>query len=278
MTQSKTQKIIIDTNGNEVAMIRIDKTLKELMEEKPSSRWDVEYWMPHYDQLFSELKNSKFEVVNLQDLMKDGIEGITYGQVGQRIYDKNGDIQYLQVSNVRRTGIDVYVKYARIKSGSHNDPIRSRLKELDILLINGGVGSLGRACLALDKDTKYNISQDIDRVRLKVPEQAFYVSVYLNSHFGIEQIERFTKGVSGQTKIGFDHVYSIRIPKLPTGVLKNIESEYRKMAISHDKAMQAKKDGNEAEYKKHIEKADKLLKDLIARTEAVIRGERDDVI
>ena len=42
--------------------------------------------------------------------------------------------------------------------------------------------------------------------------------------------------------------------------------------------MDAKKNNQEAEYKKNIEIAEKMLKDLIAKTEAVIRGERKDVI
>lgn len=278
MAQSKTQKIIKDTQGNEVALLRVDKTLRELTEEKPSSRWDVEYWMPKYDRLFAELYASKFKIVKLEDLMLEGINGITYGQVGQRLYDKNGEVQYLQVSNVRRTGIDIHAKYARIKAGTHNDPSRSRLKVLDLLIINGGVGSLGRTCLLLDESLEYNISQDIDRIRLKLPNKSFFVAVYLNSQFGLEQIERFTKGVSGQTKIGFDHVYYIRIPELPNSILDHIETEYKKMSEFHDKAMKAKKSGNEAEYKKHIAKTEQMLKDLVARTEAVIRGEREDVI
>ena len=50
------------------------------------------------------------------------------------------------------------------------------------------------------------------------------------------------------------------------------------MSKYHDRAMEAKKKGNDAEYKKNIEIAEKMLKDLIAKTEAVVRGERKDVI
>lgn len=42
--------------------------------------------------------------------------------------------------------------------------------------------------------------------------------------------------------------------------------------------MEGKKKGDEAAYRKNIETAEKMLKDLIARTETVIRGERKDVI
>jgi len=42
--------------------------------------------------------------------------------------------------------------------------------------------------------------------------------------------------------------------------------------------MKTKKNNNEAEYKKNIEIAEKMLKDLIVKTGAVIHGERKDII
>ena len=42
--------------------------------------------------------------------------------------------------------------------------------------------------------------------------------------------------------------------------------------------MEAKSKGNEADYKENIEIAELMLKDLITKTEAVIRGEREDVV
>lgn len=50
------------------------------------------------------------------------------------------------------------------------------------------------------------------------------------------------------------------------------------MSAYHDKAMEGKKKSDEDAYKKNIETAEKMLKDLIARTEAVIRGDKKDVI
>jgi restriction endonuclease S subunit len=258
-------------------MIRVDKTLKEMMEEKPYGRLDPEYYLPEYDDLFLEMRLGKFDINTLGNFILPGTEGITYGQVGERHYSKKGKVQYLQVSNITFTGIDVFAKFALVDSGSHNDPPRSRLKENDILLLNGGVGSIGRSCVLLKKDKEYNISQDIDRVRVQ-GINPIYVSVFINSFFGQKQIERFQKGVSGQTKIGFDHVKSIKIPVIPEKIQSHISGEYKKMSAYHDKAMEAKAEGNETKYKKNIEIAETMLKELIAKTEAVIRGEREDVV
>lgn len=42
-------------------------------------------------------------------------------------------------------------------------------------------------------------------------------------------------------------------------------------------AMEAKKKGNESNYKTNLENAEKMLRGLIKKTEEVIRGERDDI-
>lgn len=271
-------QITKDQTGREAVMLRADKTLRQLMEEKPSSRWDPEYWHPKYEEILAILMNSNFKTSTLNDLMLDGIKGITYGQVGKRIYDKNGTVQYLQVSNIQKTGVDTFSSFALIKGNSYNDPPRSRLKELDLLLINGGVGSIGRSCVLVNKEKEYNISQDVDRIRFTNPIFGFYVAVFLSSLFGRLQIERYTKGVSGQTKFGFEHVRSITIPILTTDILKNIEKKYREMSTHHHKAIEAKKKDDKKEYKTNLEIAESILKDLITNTEAVIKGERSDVI
>ena len=95
--------------------------------------------------------------------------------------------------------------------------------------------------------------------------------------FGWSQIQKIISGV-GTVNINFDEIRSIKIPVLPDLVQSHIESEYKKMSFYHDKAMEAKAKGDEAEYKENIEIAELMLKDLIAKTEAVIRGEREDVI
>jgi hypothetical protein len=258
-------------------MVRVDKSLKEMMEEIPYGRLDPEYYLPEYDALFSQMELGNYKINRLEKYILPGTEGITYGQVGARHYSESGDVQYLQVSNITLTGIDLIAKFALVDSGSHNDPHRSRLKENDILLLNGGVGSLGRSCVLLKKDNEYNISQDIDRIRVNGIEPTF-VSIFINSFFGQKQIERFQKGVSGQTKIGFDHVKSIRIPIIPPKIQSHIRKQYEKMGSYHNKAMEAKLKNNDSDYKKNIQIAEPLLKELIEKTEAVIRGERKDII
>lgn len=269
MIQSKTQKIIKDTNGNEVVMIRIDKTLKDLMEGKPSSRWDVDFWHPNYDDLFLTIR--KFKTVLLDDHRDEIKSGFRSGGVK---FTERG-FPYIQVRNVLETGLDLFnTDNIGVDSGARQS--NKKLAYGDILLNRSGQGSVGRLTVFLGNEEAY-VGGHVYRFSVKKLSPV-YVTVFLKTKYGKEQIHRFESGVSGQTELDLEEILHIEIPLLEIGVVKNIENEYALMSKSHDQAMKSKKAGNEAEYKKHIEKADKQLKDLIARTEAVIRGERDDVI
>ncbi|MFH1233778.1 MAG: hypothetical protein V1649_03985 [Patescibacteria group bacterium] len=97
------------------------------------------------------------------------------------------------------------------------------------------------------------------------------------TEFGQSQIEKVFHGISS-AKISTKEIWQIKVALVNDAIQQQVKSEYKKMSKYHDKAMEAKKSNHEVEYKKNIETAEKMLKDLIAKTEAVIRGERDDII
>lgn len=256
---------------NNFAMVRVDKTDRDLLNEKPAGRFDPQYWEITFQSLL-ETMSSK----HTTKLLGDSIDFITYGQVGSRIYSKKGTVRYIQTINITSTGIDYFIKEAFIDEGSHNDPDRSRIKYRDVLLGNAGMGGLGKCVIFLSRSDKVNISQDIDILRVK-NINPFYVTVFLKSEFGNSQIWVRSKGV-GAPKLPFDEIKAIKIPILSDTVQSHIETGYKKMSVYHDKAMEAKAEGNETKYKKNIETAEAMLKELIAKTEAVIRGEQEDVV
>lgn len=271
MVDLKTFQITKDQNGREIVMVRVDKTAKDLMEEKPFSRWDPEYWHPNSQGLLEEI-SSEYDLKLIGDL----VAFITYGQVGKRIYDENGDVDYIQTINLQKTGIDYEIKRAKIKADSHNDPARSRLKRGDLLLGNSGMGGLGKVAIFSEKTRKVNISQDIDILRFNNINQ-YYVAVYLKTKFGNKQIWSRSKGV-GAPKISFAEIKAIKIPVLPNTVQSHIEAKYKKMSFYHEKAMGAKERHEEIEYKKNAETANRIHDELIALTEAVIIRKRKDII
>jgi hypothetical protein len=152
---------------------------------------------------------------------------------------------------------------------------RTHLKVEDILFAGSGVGAIGRVGI-VEKISKKSCVGDLFLIRADKVNQ-YYLYVYLLTQFGQSQIERIFHGVQS-AKISTEEIGLIKVVILSDKVQANIESEYKKMSAYHFKAMDAKIKGDQQNFKKNIEIAEKMLKDLIARTEAVIRGERDDVI
>ena len=228
--------------------------------------------------------------------LPDGSKGITYGQVGTRKLSPRGAVRYLQVINIRDTGIDFAVKPDRVVEGSHNDPERSRVCALDILFTNNafrGTDTLIGRCVVVPHDYgKLNISQHIDRIRVD-GVNPFYVCCFLKSRFGALQVQRVMHGVDAMT-ISFGRIRAIEIPVLPEPVQFQIEREYREMARRHDRAMVIKERlldesgiepgqygeainelaNQDAGYKLAITEAQDRLKHLIGELEAILDGEQ----
>src|SRR3989442_1253329 len=211
---------------------------------RENNRWDAGY----YDHAFRENENRLTELGAvplgqfIPDELPDGSKGITYGQVGARHLSPRGAVRYLQVINIRDTGIDFAVKPDRVAAGSHNDPRRSRVLNGDILLTNTafrGTETLIGRCVVVHRDyRKVNISQDIDRIRV-VGVNAYYVGAFLKSKLGQSQVQRLVHGVDSQ-KINFGHIRSFRLPILRDELQKELEQQYMAMAKAHDRAMALK--------------------------------------
>lgn len=259
---------------NDFVMVRVDKTLKEMMEEKPSSRWDAGYWDPLLtisDDTFKDIKCPVKNIANFEEL-------ITYGPivVDKEFIPQKSGVAILNQKEIIFTGLDFS---SRIFAKENSPWVieRAKVKINDIVLARSGVGGVGKNKITI-VNHKINacVGCFVDILRLK-EISPYYVIVFWKGIFGRSQIQKIISGV-GTVNINFNEIRSIKIPVLPDLVQYHIETEYKKMAVYHDKAMEAKSEGNETKYKKNIETAGEMLKELIAKTEAVIRGEREDVI
>jgi hypothetical protein len=260
-----------DEKGQEIVMVRVDKTLKEIMEEKPASRWDPKYWHSKYDGLFLNLKTEK-----LRNYIKDiqgGGGGSHYSAfLGDKWDEKGKFATYLHISALMSTGLNwVDAKY--IDEKTYNRLKTKQLQENDILLSNKG--TVGKS-VVVPRAFLRTVVGDTRVIRVK-EVNPYYICVYFKSFFGQTLSGRYKSGVASEGTT-VDQLYEFDIPFITESVQKNIESEYQKMSEYHDMAMEAKKNSDDAEYKKNIETAEKMLKDLIAKTEAVIRGEKKDII
>lgn len=273
MTDKNLVQVTLDSNTNrEAVMARVDKKMLDLVGEKPSSRWDSDYWHKKYDFLFSCLLSLKYPTILCDEI----INVMTNGN-RDREWASAGDekVRFIQVVNVLNTGIDftrgdtskIYAK----KNGV-GDPQRSRLLLKDIVLLSGATGSLGRCAVVNYLPEISNVSQDVNIIRLKenseiIPE---YFVLFMLSKFGQSQLERYSKGVSGQIKVTFDHIKSVIIPVLPRPLQDQLSKSYLGVSDLHKQAL-IKKQTSEGEYKSLLAKAAGLLREVIAQTENLLQ-------
>lgn len=276
MTQQKITQYIDETNG---LMIRTDKTLNDLNTEKPSSRWDPEYWHPDIDKIYLLFK-SKFgeESINKVGKYMTGVfQGDTFRAKKGDKYLKEGGNIIINVTDLLDSGID-WPKCKKISESHYNRTKRAEPKFGNILFIRLGGGSIGRTVVftKIPNEKKIGVTGHINKVLL-LGINPFYVDIFFKTSFGQRQIKRFESGTSNQTEFRQEDFASIFLPEIKKEIQDKIEQKYLEMTNSHDLAMEAKAKGNENEYKENLMKAQELLKDLVAKTEAVIKGERENV-
>jgi hypothetical protein len=154
---------------------------------------------------------------------------------------------------------------------------------------------IGRCVVITRNHGRLNISQDIDRVRVR-NIGPFYVGTFLKTKFGQLQIQRLVHGVDSQ-KINFGQVRSLLIPVLPATAQKQVQKQYLEMSKCHDSGMAIKEEilvsegidsgrygetinnlANEsARYRRMMAEARERLKHLISELEAVLEGEQKKI-
>lgn len=178
------------------------------VEDLRNNRWDSNYWRRDLLVSIEQLNSFKLPVFTL-----DEVSYITIGQSGKRTFIEEKDVQYIVIGDLIPTGINFNKRPRHVKSGSFNDPIRSRIQNEDVLMAISGGGSIGRTTLALEVENKTNISQDIALVRFN--DFPIYSSfLFLQSKWGVSQILRFENG-TGVTHLNQEEVKNIRVPLFP---------------------------------------------------------------
>lgn len=255
-------------------------------------RFDPDYWDEEFVTIESLLRHRAARSLG------DFVTFITYGQVGKRVLSPRGAVRYLQVVNIRDTGIDFLIKPDRVAEGTNNDPARSRVQKDDLLFVNnsfaGGTRMLGR-CIVVPKDYgKVNVSQHIDVVRLAGIDP-YFVGAVIKCEHGQAQVRRLKYGVSS-TELSFQQVKEILIPAADDDTQRAVRKMYLRMAAQHEKAMERKAEladgskhrsgrdreldelaGEDAVYQRLIGAAEATLREMLGRVEAYIRGEIDRI-
>ncbi len=271
-------------------------TVTTLGDIAQSNRFNPAYFEDRFVQVEQQLREMGANALGrfIPELLPDGSKGITYGQVGSRDFHPRGVVRYLQVINIRDTGIDFAIKPDRVAEGSHNDPPRSRVLKDDILLTNTafrGTETLIGRCVVLSRDFgKLNISQDIDRIRV-VGVSPYFVGAFLKTSYGQLQMQRVIHGVDSQ-KINFGRIRALLIPDIAKETQEEVQRQYVEMSKRHDRAMAIKERlledsgvdpgrfgetinalaNEKPAYGRAIKEAEERLGHLISQLELVIEG------
>lgn len=279
MNKSNLIQTTKDQEKREAVMIRVDKTLKDLMEERPQSRFDVNYWHPDIDKIMKTFV-SRFgtkNVTKLGDYITGVFQGDTFRAKKGDKYLKEGGNIIINVTDLLNTGIS-WPKCRRISESHYRRVKRAEPQIGDLLFIRLGGGSIGRTLVftGIPNENKIGITGHINRVTIK-GISSFYIDIFLKTYYGQRQIKRFESGTSNQTEFRQEDFSSIFIPNVSGDIQKAIEFEYKKMSGFHNKAMEARKKGDKKSYRKNLEAAERTLKALIKGTEELIEGKRKDV-
>lgn len=207
------------------------KALEPDMWEVPlpgdGARWDPAYYHPKYAENL-RLLGSLPNIVPFGEL----IGYTTYGQVGAREYARSG-MRLLTPANLVPsddgyvTGIDIRSHERFVPPSSRSDPARSRLRKGDLLLVNSGVGCIGRTAVFYS-DEPCNISQHINLIRVRGIEPE-YLAVYLQTEFARLQIGCEKCGV-GPCGINFSRIRSLLVPILAENLRRGIVQGYLRLS------------------------------------------------
>jgi hypothetical protein len=234
--------------------------------------WNPEYWDVRTGEVLSSLREGPWPLAPLGRLDAAGAEAgfiryTTYGAVGRRLFAPAGT-RYVGPRNLTPTGVDFRRQERFVPTGGPNDPVRSRLREGDILLCNSGVASVGRPAIFIGYPGAANIAQHINLIRVDGIDP-FYVTAYLHTRFVRAQLRRFQSG-TGAAGINFAQIRALQIPLAPPEVQASVAIAYRAMHRLHLQALEPSAACDDADALRARSLA--LLGDLVRRLEGLLVG------
>lgn len=271
-------QITKDQTGKEVLMVRTDKTMKTMLEEKPFSRLDVNYWHPKWDKIIQELKSSNIDKKYLFEFFKDDGWLISTDHVRAskgEVEAPHLPIEYYSPAGLLFTGY----KTSSIPKCSENAfkrMQRARPIKYDVLLGGFGMGPTGKSLVMSHNPSDKAIVGNIFILRVKDGYNPYVLDVFFKSRFGQAQFNKYKTGVAFNS-LSNEEVKYIIVPEFIKNVIDSFHNRYQEIANVHDKAMFEDNNGNKKGYQDNIELAEKMLKELIKKMEGIIEGKREDV-
>jgi len=194
-------------------------SIVRLKDIKEAKRFDAEYFKPEY------LKNEKIIMIHNWDFLSNLY--ILNSRYKQPVYDENSDIKIINSQYLREDKID----YEIARSGIN------KLVPYEAVMINStGIGTLGRVNINYLKNIKISVDSHINIIVTNEKVNPYYLTIFLQSKYGKNQIERNISGSSGQIEIYPRDFDKFKIPLLPQSfqlqIEKIVKEAYEKQSLS----------------------------------------------
>ncbi len=199
----------------------------------------------------------EWEVMKIGENAKHVGSGAT-PRGGSKTYTAKG-IPFIRSQNVHFGNLNLK-EIVYISRSIHEEMSRSKVKANDVLLNITGA-SIGRVCLVSSDFLEGNVNQHVCIIRPSVKLNPMFLSYFLESSFGQNQIFMFQIG-GNREGLNFQQIRSIKIPTPPIDEQKQIArilaSTDNKLAINQ-------------QIKSHLSKLKKgLMNDLLSGSKRTI--------
>lgn len=256
----KTQKVFmgIANSLSDLPMI-LDSYQKGVSSKKPSALWvtpDLDALYPEFytgDQIFWKTNQN---MKRLKDIISEMFCGKTE-YAHERIFSKQG-IPFISAKTITKLGVDFSRDRRYIDYKSKMYKKKAHVQIGDLLFVRVGVGCIGRASVVTDP-SECGVADDyIYIIRTKDKELVYYLAFYLQSKYGVFQINKMKRGV-GTVTIPQTLLKNLLIPVLSISLEEKVKKLYMNMV------KERKKNRDEAQriYKEAIKCIEKEVEKVI---------------
>ncbi len=194
-------------------------SIVKLKDIKQAKRFDAEYFKPEY------LKDDKIITSHNWDLLKN--LNIFNSRYRQPVYNEISEIKIINSQYIRED----HINYESARTGFNN------LVPFEAVLINSTwVWTLGRTNINYLKDLKISVDSHVNVIITNEKINPYYLTVFLQSKFWKNQIERNISWSSWQIEIYPRDFDKFLIPLLPQSfqlqIEKIVKEAYKKQSLS----------------------------------------------
>lgn len=199
---------------------KISYTIKS--SDLKGKRFDCDYHQTHYKDLENALKQGKYKLVNISEVIQDIKKGV---EVGSDEYIVEKQIPFIRVSDIDNNNID-FENVDKFISDSLYENTKDRFQPKENELLYSKDGTIG-ICLEANYKRKYIISGAILRLQIKNQANRLFLQYLLASNIVNIFANRETIGTVIK-HLNIDKFLNLKIPLPPIEIQEQIAGEITK--------------------------------------------------